>query len=156
MPLECKACHKIFCQHCQLLLQKNPAIVQDEHLIEKLMEEDGDILDRSPAARKAQRMQWLGKKNDKSGRFNRDRYHHYKEQNNYEKMMCTNCKCKGESKSTQQSETASTSVSSLINAIRAPTVRFSGNLLESSKSMLNMMNAPSTVATFAISENSNT
>jgi len=23
MPLECKGCHKIFCQYCQLMLQKN-------------------------------------------------------------------------------------------------------------------------------------
>lgn len=47
--------------------------------MEKLMEEDGETLERSPAARKAQRMQWLGKKNDKNGgRFNRDRYQYYK------------------------------------------------------------------------------
>jgi len=70
--------------------------VQDELVIEKLMEEDGEMLDRSPAARKAQRMQWLGRKNDKSGRFNRDRYQYYKQQNNYEAMMCTHCKCKGD------------------------------------------------------------
>lgn len=78
MPLECKACHKIFCQNCQLQLQRNPVVVQDELLMEKLMEEDGEVLERSPAARKAQRMQWLGKKNDKSGKFNRDRYQYFK------------------------------------------------------------------------------
>ena len=78
MPLECKACHKILCQNCQLILQKNPAVVNDEVLIEKLMEEDGELLDRSPANRKAQRMQWIGRKNEKSGRFNRDRYQYYK------------------------------------------------------------------------------
>ena len=41
-------------------------------------------------------MQWLGRKNEKSGRFNRDRYQYYKQQNNYEAMMCTHCKCKGD------------------------------------------------------------
>jgi len=48
-------------------------------MIERLIEEDGEKLDRSPTARRAQRQQWLSRKS-LSGKNNQERYNFYRQQ----------------------------------------------------------------------------
>ena len=51
----------------------------DEDLIERVIEEDGEKLERSPTARRAQRQQWLSRKS-LSGKNNQERYNFYRQQ----------------------------------------------------------------------------
>jgi hypothetical protein len=103
MPLECKNCYKIFCQNCQIQLSKaggqgpqRAGAYDDEDIIERLIEEDGMKLDRSPTARRNQRAEWMNRKSSTSGKTNKERFNYYRQSNQNETVQCPHCKCKGE------------------------------------------------------------
>lgn len=67
----------------------------DEDLIERLIEEDGMKLERSPTARRNQRTEWLNRKNT-DGQMNRDKFNFYRQNNNNNEFQCPHCKAKGD------------------------------------------------------------
>lgn len=56
MPLECRHCHKILCQYCQIQIHKNPLQAQEDIDIDRM---GGDKLAGSPTARRAQAMRMM-------------------------------------------------------------------------------------------------
>ena len=53
----------------------------DDDLIERLIEEDGMKLERSPTARRIQRQEWMNRKSSTSGKTNKDKFNYYRQGN---------------------------------------------------------------------------
>ena len=68
----------------------------DEDLIERLIEEDGHKLERSPTARRKQRTEWLNKKSSQGMKSNWDRFNFYRQSNQFDDFHCPHCKAKGD------------------------------------------------------------
>jgi hypothetical protein len=69
---------------------------QDDELIERMIEEEGEKLERSPTARRSQREKWLNRKASSSGKLNRDRVNVYQNQANTDNVVCPHCRAKGD------------------------------------------------------------
>ena len=50
----------------------------DDDLIERLIEEDGIKLERSPTARRSQKQEWLNRKPSAGGKTNKDRFNYFR------------------------------------------------------------------------------